>query len=153
MKMEDTNTVATPLPHDWHSHDPDSPLIDDPAIYRRLVGRLLYLNFTRPDLTYIVHYLSQFMQNPTQVLQAYCDSDWAKCPTTRRSTTGYCIMLGNALVSWKSKKQLTVACSSSKAEYRSATAPTCEFKWISYVLKDMEQFADLPIPLNCDKGG
>ncbi|GAA0173963.1 hypothetical protein LIER_43964 [Lithospermum erythrorhizon] len=57
--------VATPLPHDWHVNDQDSPLVDDLSTYRRLVGRLLYLNFTRPNLTYSVHFLSQFMQSPT----------------------------------------------------------------------------------------
>ncbi|GAA0175157.1 hypothetical protein LIER_28392 [Lithospermum erythrorhizon] len=65
LKMENTNVVATPLPHDWKVQDPNSPEIEDPVVYRRLVGRLLYLNFTKPDLTFSVHYLSQFMQHPT----------------------------------------------------------------------------------------
>ncbi|GAA0175156.1 hypothetical protein LIER_28391 [Lithospermum erythrorhizon] len=57
-------------------------------------------------------------------------------------------MLGTALVSWKSKKQPTVVRSSSKAEYRSAAAATCELKWISFVLKDMKQSPELPIRLH-----
>ncbi|GAA0172509.1 hypothetical protein LIER_26321 [Lithospermum erythrorhizon] len=64
-KMKEANVVATPLPYDWHAHDADSPLLDDPSVYRRLVGRLCYLNFTRPDLTFSVHFLCRFMQHPT----------------------------------------------------------------------------------------
>ncbi|GAA0174361.1 transmembrane signal receptor [Lithospermum erythrorhizon] len=144
LKMEDAIAVGTPLPHDWFVHDDNSPLLADASVYRRLVGRLLYLNFTMPDLTFSVHFLSQFMRHPSDAhwraalhvvkyhrwtsshglfyssqqhleLEAYYDTDWAKCSVTRRSVTGYDIMLGSSLVSWKSKKQATVARSSSKA--------------------------------------
>ncbi|XP_035542712.1 uncharacterized mitochondrial protein AtMg00810-like [Juglans regia] len=109
------------------SKDSGFPL-PDPSIYRRLVGRLLYLTITRPNISYSVQVLSQFMSQPTNAhlhvahkvlkylkgnssqgilmysssplqLQGYCDSDWASCPDTRRSITGFCIFLGNSLVS------------------------------------------------------
>ncbi|GAA0157872.1 transmembrane signal receptor [Lithospermum erythrorhizon] len=64
MKLQDAHKVASPLQVDWQSYDSNSPLLDDP-LYRRLIRRLLYLNFTKPDLTYIVHHLSEFMQHPT----------------------------------------------------------------------------------------
>ncbi|GJR78922.1 cysteine-rich receptor-like protein kinase 8 [Tanacetum coccineum] len=122
-----------------------SPLADL-EVYRRFIGKLIYLTVTRPDICYTVQLLSQFMQSPTSVhmqavkhllryllkasgqgillakdlavkLKAYCDSDWASCPMTRRSTTGYCILLGDSLVSWKSKKQAVVSRFSAEAEY------------------------------------
>ena len=119
-----------------------SPL-HEPVRYRRLVGKLIYLTITRLEIAYTVNTLSQFMQDPQRHyldvayrllrylkeapgqglmfashnelhLISYCDADWARCPTTRRSVTGYCIFLGKSLVSWKSKKQIIVARSSAE---------------------------------------
>lgn len=117
------------------SQDPslNGNLLPDPGIFRRLISQLLYLTVTRPDITYYVNYLSQFMQHPRTThldttlcifkylkgtlnhgiflsyasslnLQGYTDSDWADCFTTRRSTTGYFTMLGSCPISWKAKK-------------------------------------------------
>ncbi|KAG5228832.1 RmlC cupins superfamily protein [Salix suchowensis] len=145
----------------------DSEALKDPTQYRRLIGKLIYLTITRQEITYAVNTLSQFMQEPKlhhlkasrQILQylknapgqvllfsqkghlnlvSYCDADWAKCPITRRSVTGYCIFLGNSLISWKSKKQVTVSRSSAEAEYRSMAAATCELTWLRYLLKDLQ---------------
>ena len=161
----------------WLTTKSGSP-IADPARYRRLVGHLLYLTITRPDLTYSVHILSQFMHDPRQghweaamrllrylkscpghgillpvnnslQLQAYCDSDWASCPMTRRSVTGYLLKLGPASVSWKTKKQATVSRSSSEAEYRAMANVTSEVVWTRNLLK----FLGISVPsvhLYCD---
>ena len=101
----------------------DDPMYSDPVRYRRLIGRLIYLTITRPELCYSVHVLAQFMQCPREIhwevairvlrylkghqgqgiflrrdsalqLIAYCDSDWGACPLTRRSPTGYLIFFG-----------------------------------------------------------
>lgn len=141
-------------------------LLLEPQVYQRLLGRLIYLTVTRPDITFAVHILAQYMQHPTTVhLQAakrllryllnkpgqgilfasnsaaeitgYCDSDWAGCAATRRSTSGFCILLGHSPLSWKAKKQSIVARSSAEAEYRSMALTACEITWLSALLKDM----------------
>ncbi|CAL8077131.1 unnamed protein product [Prunus armeniaca] len=153
--------------------------LKDPTRYRRLVGRLIYLTITRPEITYAVNTLSQFMHEPRMHhfetarrllhylkgapgqgllfpshgplhLTAYCDADWARCPFTRRSVTGYCIFLGKSLISWKSKKQVTVSRSSAEAEYRSMAATTCELTWLRYLLRDLQVEHNQPATLLCD---
>ncbi|GAA0143957.1 transmembrane signal receptor [Lithospermum erythrorhizon] len=102
MKMEKASVVATPLLHDWHAHNDDSPLIINSSVYRRLhptdnnwratLHVVRYLKGTiRHGLFYSTH------QDGSR-LKSYCDSDWKKCPLTRKSVTGYCVLLDSALV-------------------------------------------------------
>ncbi|GJZ43834.1 ribonuclease H-like domain-containing protein [Tanacetum coccineum] len=70
-------------------------------------------------------------------LRVFPDSDWAKCPMTRKSVTGYCVFLGKSLVSWKSKKQATLSKSSTEAEYRSIASATCEIIWLGNLLHSL----------------
>ncbi|XP_048633027.1 uncharacterized mitochondrial protein AtMg00810-like [Brassica napus] len=153
--------------------------LPDASVYRRLVGRLLYLTHTRPDITYAVHKLSQYMSVPTDAhlqaayrvlrylkndpsqglfysassamkLTAYSDADWAACPDSRQSITGYCVFLGDSLVSWRAKKQQTVSRSSSEAEYRAMADATCELIWLTAVLGEMHCSPLSPATLFCD---
>lgn len=141
--------------------------LSNPSDYRKLVGKLLYLTITKPDLSYPIQTLIQYMSNPNEAhlaaahrllryikttigqglfyssqnslqVQAFTDSDWARCEETRRSITGYAIYLGKSLISWKSKKQTTVSKSSTEAEYRAMSATTSEVQWILYILQDLK---------------
>ena len=78
-----------------------------------------------------------FSSHSSLTLQAYSDTDWASDPTDRRSTTGYCFILGDSLISWRSKKQTIVARSSTETEYRALTATTAELIWLRWLLQDL----------------
>ncbi|XP_019089081.1 PREDICTED: uncharacterized protein LOC109127930 [Camelina sativa] len=83
-------------------------------------------------------------------LSAYCDSDHAGCKKTRRSTTGFCVLLGPNLISWSARRQETVSNSSTKAEYRALTATAHEITWLSFLLRDLKISQQFPTLLQCD---
>ncbi|KAL0461146.1 UNVERIFIED_CONTAM: Retrovirus-related Pol polyprotein from transposon RE1 [Sesamum latifolium] len=177
--LQMAKSPTSPLPQGVKfSTDVHSPLLD-PEPYRRLVGRLLYLGLTRSDIAHAVQQLSQFLHHPCDThwyaalhivhylkgtshmglffpssnslaLQAYCDADWTSCSNTRRSLTGFCIFLGGALVSWKTKKQAIVSRSSTEVEYRAMAATVCELHWLSYLVRDFQLCVPVPVPLFCD---
>jgi len=152
------------MDHQIKLHSKESPLLKDISMYRRLIRQLIYLTNTRPDIFFAVNHLSQFLSAPIMAhyqgallhylkvnpdrrlfflsdsalqLKGFCDSYWASCPETRQSVTGFCIFLGDSLISWRSKKQHTVSRSSSEAEYRALASATCEIRWLSYLLCDL----------------
>ena len=71
-----------------------------------------------------------FSSHSSLTLQAYSDADWAGDPTYRRSTTRYCFLMGDSLISWRSKKQTVVARSNTEAAYRALAATTTELIWL-----------------------
>ncbi|XP_057249768.1 secreted RxLR effector protein 161-like [Beta vulgaris subsp. vulgaris] len=138
----------------------------DTRIYRSMVGGLNYLCHTRPDISYPVSVVSRFMHNPTShhlgavkrilryvagttdfgiwysklsdfKLFGFTDSDWAGCIDDRKSTSGYVFTLGSGVISWSSKKQETVALSSTEAEYTAITSAACQAIWLRRLLADL----------------
>ncbi|XP_069155783.1 uncharacterized mitochondrial protein AtMg00810-like [Solanum lycopersicum] len=169
----ETNVKLTTMVFDKHVGSSSDSLLSDIGAYQRLVGRLIYLTITRPDLSYAVQSLSQFMnapkryhmdaavrvvryikQNPgsgillaaqsSDYLQAYCDADWGSCLDTRKSITGYMVKFGDSLLSWKSKKQSTVSRSSAEAKYRNMTSTVSEVTWIIGLFRGL----DMPLTLH-----
>ncbi|KAD5802911.1 hypothetical protein E3N88_14271 [Mikania micrantha] len=133
-KMADCNPVHTPVDTAGKLGANAGDLLSDPTSYRSLAGALQYLTFTRPDISYAVQQVCMHMhaprsghlndlkrifryikgtltmgvymrRNPITSLISYTDADWAGCPDTRRSTSGYCVFLGDNLISWSSKRQ------------------------------------------------
>ncbi|RVW86032.1 Retrovirus-related Pol polyprotein from transposon RE1 [Vitis vinifera] len=157
----------------------EEPMVDK-RMYQRLVGRLIYLAHTRPDITYSVSVISQFMHDPrephlqtaykvlhylkgnpgkgilfkknnTLALEAYTDADCVGSLVDRRSTTGYCTFLGGNMVTWRSKKQNVVARSSVESEFRVIAQGLCELLWLKIILDDLRIKWDGPMKLYCDK--
>ncbi|XP_019241993.1 PREDICTED: uncharacterized protein LOC109222038 [Nicotiana attenuata] len=175
----EANAKLTSVEYDQANEVKDDPLLQDISAYRRLVGKLMYVTITRPNINYAVQTLSQFMQRPkkshwdaavrvvrylknapgqgivmasnhTGELTCWCDSDWAACPNTRRSVTGYVIKFGTSLVSWKSKKQQTVSRSSAEAEYKSMAATTAEIVWLLGLFKELGVKITQPVTILSD---
>lgn len=177
--LSGSRPAETPLEQNHKLASSTSSIFPEPDKYRRLVGRLVYLTHTKPEISYAVNMLAQFMQKPLSdhwdaalrlvrylkgcpgqgillssasnlQLTGYSDSDHAGCPLTRRSLIGYLVKLGNSPVSWKTKKQDKVSRSSAEAEYR-AMAMTCqELMWVKEVLLSLGISHDQPMHLVCD---
>nr|GEX20781.1 copia protein [Tanacetum cinerariifolium] len=112
--------------------------VEDPSFYRSLAGALQYLTFTRPDLSYATldHGLQLYASSTSQLV-AYSDADWAGCPTTRCSTSGYCVFLGDNLPIWSSKRQHVTSRSSAEAEYRGVANVVAETAWVRNLLREL----------------
>ncbi|KAI0518628.1 hypothetical protein KFK09_006064 [Dendrobium nobile] len=167
------NPTCTKMPTEFKTETQQ-----DPVCYRRLIGSLQYLTLTRPDLSYSINLLSQYMHDPLPshfyllkrllryikgtldyglpiirsnlILKSFSDADWAGDPITRRSTSGYCSFLGDTIVSWTVKKQRTVSRSSTESEYRALAALTSDIVWLRRLLLDFGIPQDYPTDLHCD---
>ncbi|GKD61015.1 ribonuclease H-like domain-containing protein [Tanacetum coccineum] len=111
---------------------------------------LRVLRYLKNALGTGVHSAKLVFKGNSFSLHAFSDADWAKCPKTRKSMSGFCLYLCSNLVSWKSKKQATISRSSAESEYRCLTSTTCEIIWVVKILKDLGVEGLLPAHLYCD---
>ncbi|KAL0405896.1 UNVERIFIED_CONTAM: Retrovirus-related Pol polyprotein from transposon RE2 [Sesamum latifolium] len=174
-----TKSVDTPMDSNPDFWNDDGKYLKDKTKYRRLVDKLIYLTVTRPDISFAIGLVSQFMDKPRSVhweaalrilkyikaspdkgllfkrhrhvkIEAYSDADYAWSKDDRKSTFGYCTYAGGNLVTWHSKKQTTVARSSAEAEYRAMAYTTSEVLWLKNLLIELGFMYDDPIPMHCD---
>lgn len=171
-KMHEAKPVSTPAISGKRFSITDGDPLPDATEYRSVVGALQYLTLTRPDIAFAVNQVCQFMHRPTTVhwiavkrilrylngtisyglfyrpsslhLIAYSDADYAGDPDDRRSTGGYCIFLGNNLISWSSKKQRGVSRSSTEAEYRQLAYTAATISWLRSLFQDLQLPLSLP---------
>lgn len=165
--MKNCNSVTTPV-------EKGLKLVKDPAgkrvdctLYKQIVGSLMYLTATRPDLMYSVSLISRYMEQPKEIhllaakrilrylcgtidfglfykrgeksdLFGFTDSDYAGNLDDRRSTSGYVFMLGSAAVSWSSKKQPIVTLSTAEAEFVAAASCACQALWLREILEELQ---------------
>ena len=177
--MADCKPIAMPLDQNLKLRADEGQVLDDVTMYRKIVDSLIYLTISRPDLSYTVGMESQFMQLPRKPhldsvrrtlryvsatldyallyesgtelqLYGYTDADWAGSVCDRRSTSGFMFSLGSAAITWSSKKQPTVALSSTEAEYRGAAVAACEVAWLQMLLGDLGIQVQVPVVIHCD---
>ncbi|GJS04560.1 ribonuclease H-like domain-containing protein [Tanacetum coccineum] len=171
--------VDIPLPENsvlCFKESKNDKYLNDFTSYQKLMGKLIYLTNTRPDISYAVHCLSQHMHSPLQShfkatlrvlrylkgspgcgiqfnnksdlkLMAFVDADWAM---TRKSVTGFCVFLGQSIVSWKSTKHDTLSKSSSEAELGSMSLASCKIIWLGNLLHSLGLKSLYHVDLCCD---
>jgi len=164
--MTDCKPCSTPVDTKPKVAAADGAPVADATDFRSLAGALQYLTFIRPDIAYAVQQICLHMHDPREPhlvalkrilryvrgtlhlglllrpststdLAVYTDADWAGCPDTRKSTSGYAVFLGDNLISWSSKHQSTVSTSSAEAEYRAVANGVAEASWLRQLLQEL----------------
>jgi hypothetical protein len=164
--MTGCKPISIPLEQNVKLSADEGDLVEDTTMYRRVMGSLIYMTMIRPNLSYAVGVVSQFMQTPRKPhldvvrrilryikhtlqcgifyeaksqlqVHGYMNADWTNNVLDRRSTNGFMFSFGSGAVSWSSKKQPTIALSNTKAEYRGAAIVACEIVWLQKLLSDL----------------
>ena len=177
-KMDEYNLIKIPMPYNGHLDLNEGGKSVDQTLYRSIIGSLLYLTASRPDIMFSVCMCARFQASPKEThliavkrilrylkhtpsiglwypkgalfeLIGYSDSDYAGCKVDRKSTSGGCHLLGRSLVSWSSKKQNSVALSTAEAEYIAAGACCAQILYMKQTLLDYGVVLE-KVPLLCD---
>lgn len=165
--LADCRPVKTPMAEKIKLEPDMAAPLTDPTQYQKMVGKLIFLTHTRPDLSFAVSTVSRFMSKPQEphlqavkhiyrylhgstdsallyqrgegdYLSGFTDADWAGDLHDRKSTTGFVFLLGGTPITWNSRKQPTVALSSTEAEYMAVTEGTKEAIWIRRLLGELK---------------
>lgn len=176
--IESAKEMATPMSPACYLDKDEHGKSIDVSKYRGIIGSLLYLTSSRPDIMFSVCMCARYQVNPkeshltavkrimkyllgtkemglwypkgsTCTLIGYSDSEFARCKLDRKSTSGTCHILGNSLVSWFSKKQTSVALSTTEAKYVAAGSYCAQILWMKQQLIDYGVYLD-HIPIKCD---
>ena len=177
-KMDECKPIKTPMPTNGHLDLDEGGNSVDQTLYRSMIGSLLYLTASRPDIMFSVCMCARFQASPKEThliavkrilrylkhtpsiglwypkgalfeLIGYSDSDYARCKVDRKSTSGGCHLLGRSLVSWSFKKQNSVALSTAEAEYIAAGACCAQILYMKQTLLDYGVVLE-KVPLLCD---
>ncbi|KAL8161139.1 hypothetical protein V2J09_012628 [Rumex salicifolius] len=180
--MSNTKVATTPLSASLPLLRGDREPLPSPTEYRTLVGSLQYLNLTRLDLAYSINKLAQFMQAPTSShwtalkrllryldgtrdrgipisassplsFHAYFDADWADDKDDYISTSGYLLYLGGTPIYWSSRKQKSVARSSTEAEYNALEDTATEVSWVISLFGELGHILHDQPEIYCDNLG
>ncbi|RVX01687.1 Retrovirus-related Pol polyprotein from transposon RE1 [Vitis vinifera] len=166
-KMEECKSTSTPMNQKEKFCKEDGAEKVDEGLYRSMIGCLMYLTATRPDIMHAVSLLSRYMHCASEIhfqaakrviryvkgtvdygikfsqvqsfnFHGFSDSDWAGCVDDMRSTSGYCFSFGSGVSSWSSRKQEVVAQSTAEAEYIAAVAAVNQALWLRKLLTDLD---------------
>lgn len=177
--MNQSNSVQTPIVPGFKLFKDEGGTKVDKTYFKQIVGCLMYLTATRPDLMFAVSLLSRYMEIPTELhlqlakrvfrylqgtmeygifykmggndaLIAYTDSDYAGDLDDRKSTSGYVFLLSSGAISWSSKKQPIVSLSTTEAEFIAAATCACQAIWLKRVLSTLDHTQQETITIYCD---
>lgn len=165
--MSNSNATKTPMVPGCKLTKDEAGTRVDSTQYKQMIGSLMYLTVSRPDLMYVMSLVSRYMETPTEIhmmavkrilrylkgtsehgiyykrgedmegIVAYSDSDYAGDLDDRKSTSGYVFMMGSGAVAWCSKKQAVVTLSTTEAEFISAAVCACQVIWMLRVLNHL----------------
>ncbi|KAJ8621549.1 hypothetical protein MRB53_030078 [Persea americana] len=177
--MDQCNSVHNPVVLGFKLTKDEKGVEVDSTLYKQMVGSLMYLTATRPDLMFIVSLITRYMERPTKShliaakralrymkgtvkfrmfytngggkeLIGYIDSDYAGDQDDKKSTSGYVFLMNSRAISWSSKKQPVVTPSTTEAEFITAASSACQVVWLRRILKNLNQVQSSPTVVYCD---
>lgn len=177
--VQKSNPVSSPIVPGFKVCRDDDGIIVDETYYKHIVGSLMYLTATRPDMMFCISLISMYMAKPTELhlqaakrilrywkgtinygifykkrrekeLLAFVDSDCAGDVEDRKSKSGYVFLLSSGAVSWSSKKQPIVTLSTTEAEFVAAAACACQVVWMRRILKKLSHSQEGSTTIMCD---
>jgi hypothetical protein len=178
-QMEDSKPMGTPMVTRCKLRKDDDSSDVDQRSYRSMIGILMYITTSRPNIMHVVGMVGRYQVAPKEIhlqdvkrifrylketmtyglwypknqnlqLTSYSDADWANCVDERKSTSGGAFFLGDSLVAWLSKKQGSISLSTTEVEYIAAATCCTQVLWMIQTLADLEVKYTAPIPIHCD---